>query len=125
MAKTLTIRIGSLDEGLKRFRAAYKAVEAGRPVVRREGVYFTSLAAARNLLTPSRLALLRSVRTKRPHSIYELAKVVGRDLKNVQGDLRTLERYGLVRMSRGHAIGKRRIKTPQAMFGEIALRIAI
>jgi predicted transcriptional regulator len=125
MAKTLTIRIGSLDEGLKRFRAAYKAVEAGRPVVRREGVYFTSLEAARNLLTPSRLALLRAVRTQRPHSIYELAKIVGRDLKNVQGDLRTLERYGLVRVSRGHAIGKRRVKTPQAMFGEIALRIAI
>ena len=125
MEKTLTIRIGSLEEGLKRFRAAYKAVETGRPVVHREGVYFTSLAAARNLLTPSRLALLRAVRTKRPHSIYELASVVGRDLKNVQGDLRTLERYGLVRMSRGHSIGKRRIKTPQAMFGEITLRIAI
>lgn len=33
--------------------------------------------------------------------------------------------YGLVRMSLGQAIGKRRVKTPQAMFGEIALRIAI
>src|SRR5712691_12571059 len=120
MAKILTIRIRSLDDALESFRATYKAVEAGRPVARRSGVYFTSLEAARNLLTPSRLALLRAVRTKRPHSIYELAKMVGRDLKNVQGDLRTLERYGLVRVSRGHAIGKRRVKTPQAMFGEIA-----
>ena len=125
MGKTLTIRISSLDEGLKRFRAAYKAVAAGRPVVRREGVYFTSLEAARNLLTPSRLALLRAVRTKRPHSMYELAKMVGRDLKNVQGDLQTLERYGLVRVTGGHSIGRRRVKTPHAMFGEIALRIAI
>ena len=123
--KTLTIRISSLDEGLKRFRVAYKAVEAGRPVVRREGVYFTSLAAARNLLTPSRLGLLRAVRTKHPRSIYKLAKIVGRDLKNVQEDLRTLERYGLVRVSRGRTIGKRRVKIPQAVFGEIALRIAI
>src|SRR2546427_4632177 len=73
MARTLTIRIGSMDAGLKRFRAAYKAVEAGRPVVRREGVYFTTLEAVRNLLTPSRLALLRALRTQRPHSIYELA----------------------------------------------------
>ena len=125
MTKILTIRISSLDEGLKRFRAVYKAVEAGRPVVRREGVYFTSLAAARNLLTPSRLALLRAVRTKHPRSIYELAKIVGRDLKNVQDDLRTLERYGLVRVRRGRTIGKRRVKIPQAVFGEIALRIAI
>jgi predicted transcriptional regulator len=125
MAKTLTIRVSSLDEGLQRFRETYKAVEAGRPVARREGVYFTSLAAARNLLTRSRLALLRAVRTKRPRSIYELAKIVGRDLKNVQDDLRTLERYGLVRVSWGRTIGKRRVKIPQAVFGEIALRIAI
>ena len=125
MAKTLTIRIRSLDEGLKRFRETYRAVEAGRPVSRREGVYFTSLEAARNLLTPSRLALLRAVRTKRPRSIYELAKITGRDLKNVQDDLRTLEHYGLVRLSRSRTIGKRRVKIPQALFGEIAVRIAI
>jgi predicted transcriptional regulator len=125
MAKTLTIRISSLDEGLKRFRETYKAVEAGRSVACREGVYFTSLAAARNLLTPRRLGLLRAVRTERPRSIYELARIVGRDLKNVQDDLRTLERYGLVRVSRGRTIGKRRVKIPQAVFGEIALRIAI
>ncbi len=125
MAKTLTIRIRSLDEALESFRETYKAVEAGRPVARRSGVYFTSLSAARNLLTPSRLALLRAVRTKRPGSIYDLAKIVGRDLKNVQDDLRTLEHYGLVRMTRGRSAGKRRVKIPQAMFGEIALRIAI
>ena len=125
MAKTLTIRISSVDEGLRRFRQTYKAVEAGRPVARREGVYFTSLAAARNLLTPSRLALLRAVRTTRPRSIYGLAKFVGRDPKNVQDDLQTLEHYGLVRVSRGHSAGKRRVKIPQAMFAEIALRIAI
>lgn len=125
MAKTLTIRISSLDEGLRRFRETYRAVEAGRPVTRREGVYFTSLEAARNLLTPSRLALLRAIRTKHPRSIYELAKIVSRDLKNVQDDVRILERYGLIRVTRGRTIGKRRVKIPQAVFGEIALRIAI
>lgn len=125
MAKILTIRIRSLDEALGSFRETYKSVEAGRPVARRAGVYFTSLEAARNLLTPSRLALLRAVRTGRPGSIYALAKIVGRDLKNIQDDLRTLEHYGLVRMTPGRSAGKRRVKIPQAMFGEIALRIAI
>ena len=125
MAKTLTIRIRSLEEALESFRETYEAVEACRPAARRSGVYFTSLEAARNLLTPSRLALLRAVRTTRPGSIYALAKIVSRDLKNVQNDLRTLEHYGLVRMTRGRSAGKRRVKIPQAMFGEIALRIAI
>src|SRR2546422_356022 len=125
MAKTLTIRISPVAEGLQEFREAYKAAEAGRSFTRREGIYFTSLAAARNLLTPSRLALLRAVRITHPRSVYELAKIVGRDLKNVQDDVRTLERYGLVRISRGRTIGKRKVKVPRALFNEIALRIAI
>lgn len=94
-------------------------------MTRREGVYFTSIEAARNLLTPRRLALLRAIRTKRPASIYDLAKIVGRDLKNVQGDLRTLEHYGLVRMNRGRSAGKRQVRIPHVLFGEIALKIAI
>lgn len=125
MAKTLTIRIKSMAEALKDFRETFEAVQAGRRVSRREGVYFTSIEAARNLLTPSRLALIRAIRTNRPASIYELAKMVGRDLKNVQDDLRILERHGLVRMTRGRSAGKRKVKVPRALFGEIALRIAI
>ncbi len=125
MAKTLTIQIKSAGEALEGFREAFKAVEAGRRVSRREGVYFTSIEAARNLLTPNRLALLRAIRTRRPGSIYELAKIVGRDLKNVQDDLRLLERYGLVRMSHGRSSGKRKVRIPQAVFNEISLKIAI
>jgi len=69
MAKTLTIQIKSAGEALEGFREAFKAVEAGRRVSRREGVYFTSIEAARNRLTPNRLALLRAIRTRRPGSI--------------------------------------------------------
>ena len=68
-AKTLTIQIKSTGEALEGFREAFKAVEAGRRVSRREGVYFTSIEAARNRLTPNRLALLRAIRTRRPGSI--------------------------------------------------------
>ena len=121
----LTIQIKSADEALEGFRETFKAIDAGRRVTRREGVYFTSIEAARNLLTPNRLALLRAVRTKRPGSIFELAKIAGRDLKNVQDDLRLLERYGLVRIGHGRSSGKRKVRIPQAVFKEIAFRIAI
>ena len=125
MAKTLTIQIKSAGEALKGFREAFKSVEARRPLRRREGVYFTSIEAARNLLTPHRLALLRAVRSERPGSIYALAKIVGRDLKNVQDDLQLLVRYGLVRMAHGTRAGKRRVRVPQAVFDQIELKIAI
>jgi predicted transcriptional regulator len=77
------------------------------------------------LLTPNRLALLRAVRSRRPGSIYELAKLVNRDLKNVHDDLRLLARYGLVRMANGKGSGKRRVRVPQALFDQIELKIAI
>lgn len=125
MAKTLTIQIRSAGEALERFRDTFRAVEAGRPATRREGVYFTSIEAARNLLTPNRLALLRAIRTKRPRSIYELAKLVRRDLKNIQDDLRVLEAFGLVQLSSDGGTGRRRAKVPRAPFSQIALRIAI
>jgi predicted transcriptional regulator len=125
MAKTLTIKIKSAGEAIGRFRTTFKDVEAGRRVARRDAVYFTSIEAVRNLLTPSRLALLRAIRSQRPGSIYELAKMVGRDLRNVQDDLRLLEEYGLVQMTRGQGTGKRKVKVPRTVFGEIALKIAI
>ena len=52
-------------------------------------------AADRKLLTPNRLALLRAIRTERPGSRYALARRLGRDLKNVQRDLRLLDSSGL------------------------------
>ena len=125
MAKTLTIQIKPMVEALKEFRETFKAAATGRKPRRREGVYFTSIEAARTLLTPNRLALLRAIRTQHPGSIYELAKLVGRNLKNVQDDLRILEQYGLVRLSHGRRGGKRKVKVPEALFGEIALKIAI
>ncbi len=125
MTKTLTIRVKSLHEALEGFRTTFKAVAAGQRVARREGVYFASIEAARNLLTPTRLALLRVSRDKRPGSIYELAKLVGRDFKNVQGDLKLLEKYGLVRLDQGRRTGKRVVKAPRVACSEIALKIAI
>jgi predicted transcriptional regulator len=125
MARTLTIRIKSMSAALEGFRAAFNGVEAGRRINRQEGVYFTSIEAARNLLTPHRLALLRAVRSGRPGSIYELAKMVERDLKNVQDDLRLLENYGLIRMTEAVRSGKRRVRVPQAPFDQIELKIAI
>lgn len=125
MAKTLTIQIKPAAAALDGFRDTFKDIDAGRRINRRAGVYFTSIEAARNLLTPNRLALLRAVRSGRPGSIYELAKMIHRDLKNVQDDLRLLETYGLIRMTDATRSGKRRVRVPQAVFDEIELKIAI
>jgi predicted transcriptional regulator len=125
MSKTLTIEIRPLSDLTDDFREGFKAAQQGRAFKRREGVYFTSLEAARNFLTKSRIALLHAIRLKRPRSIYELAKMVDRDLKNVQQDVALLERHGLVKFTEKRRGEKSKVRIPEAPFDEIALRIAI
>ena len=122
--KTVTFTIEPFTESLKRFKDSFKAVQAGRHIEPQEVVGFTSLEAARNFLTRERLALLRTIKSRHPGSIYELAKLTGRDLKNVQEDVRILERHGLVQIAKLPR-GSRKVKVPRVPFEEIALKIAI
>ncbi len=124
MKETLTIRIKPVDEMLAGFRKRYKAIAQGKKTELQRGAYFTSIEAARNFLTPERMALLSAVRREQPGSIYELAKITGRDLKSVQADVKLLERHGLLRLREDRSTG-RKAKVPEAPYREIALRIAI
>lgn len=124
--KTVTFSIRPLSEVADDFAQTFDAVRTGRRIPKgsRDEGGFTSIEAARNFLTHERLALLRAIRTRHPSSLYELAKMVNRDFKNVQEDIRILERHVLVRISK-EPRGKRKVKVPQVLFEEIALKIAI
>jgi predicted transcriptional regulator len=117
------IEIKSLEEGLNDFRATWKAVAAGKKVTPRKGTYFTSLEAARKVLTPKRLQLLRVIRQNRPGSIYQLARLVDRDFKNVHTDIQALASYGLLSLMKPQA--GRRAAIPRVPFSAIEFRIAV
>ena len=55
-----------------------------------------SLDLLRQVLTKKRLELLHTIKHDRPASIYELAKLTNRDLKNIRDDLVKLEEFGLI-----------------------------
>jgi len=124
--KTVTFSIRALGEVADDFAKTFEAVRTGRRISKqsRTEVGFTSIEAVRNFLTRERLALMRTIRTRHPGSLYELAKMVNRDFKNVQDDIGILERHGLVRISK-EPRGKRKVKVPKVPFEEIALKIAI
>ncbi len=124
--KTVTFSIQPLDDYMDDFAKTFDAIRTRKAIPKgpRSEVGFTSLEAARNFLTHERLALLRAIRTRHPRSLYELAKMVERDLKNVQEDTKILERHGLVRITK-RPRGGRQVKVPQVPFEQIALRIAI
>jgi predicted transcriptional regulator len=124
--KTVTFSIKPLSEVADDFAKTFDTIRSRRHVSTkpRDEVGFTSIEAARNFMTRERLALMHTIRTRHPGSLYELAKMLGRDFKNVQEDIRILERHGLVRIAKKPR-GKRKVKVPQVLFEEIALRIAI
>lgn len=99
--KRLKVGVRSLEEGLSEFKNTLKAIKAGRRIQKRTGVYFISVEAMRQVLTEPRLALLHVIRTRRPQSLAELAKLVHRDFKNVRADVRVLSDLGLVEAKTG------------------------
>jgi predicted transcriptional regulator len=117
------IEIESLEAGVKDFKAAWKAGAAGQPVTPRQGTYFTSLEAARKVLTPKRLELLRAIRRNRPASVSQLAQLVGRDFKNVYGDVQALAQCGLVSLTTRRT--GRRTTVPRVPFSVLEFRIAV
>ena len=122
--KVMRIGIKTVDSLLDDFVTTFKAVSSGERVRTRRGVYFTSLEAARNFLTPKRLGLLRVIREKKPSSIYELAKLTKRGFPTVLRDIELLARHGLVHLSRSSKSPRRSIQ-PEVSYEVISLRIAV
>ncbi len=54
----------------------------------------------RNLLSEQKVKLIFAIKTKSPASIYQLAKIVGRDYKAVKKDIKALEEFGIVGFER-------------------------
>lgn len=96
MPRKLEIRLGPAGDALDRFEAAWHRVAEGRAMRPLEVLSFEDLPALLKTLSPARWALLRKLRTDGALSIYELAKRLERDYKNVHTDVTLLVALGLI-----------------------------
>ena len=64
----------------------------------------------RHLLSNEKARLLHICKTKQPASIYELAKLLGRDFKAVRQDIKVLEQFGFVELISSHKHGRERLR---------------
>ncbi len=96
--KKVRIGIKSLKDIFDNVKYTVRKIEHGKKLktVKEPEVYFTSFEAFRKALTPKRLELLHTIKTKKPHSINHLARLADRDIKNVAEDVKYLEQIGLV-----------------------------
>ncbi len=120
--KAIKVKVGikDVEVALHQFVGTGERLMRGDKVKTERGVYFTSLEAFRKVLTPRRLELLRVIRSEKPESINQLAKLVGRDIKNVADDVKYLGQVGLITTE-----GTKKQVSPRVDYETIVLEIAV
>ena len=81
-------------------------------------ISFPDFETLGRVITGARLELLSAIRSHKPNSIQELARLVKRDYKNVHQDVHLLADFGLIEIREA---GPRKAAAPRAKFSEIVL----
>lgn len=116
---TLKVGIASYAD----MKARTIAVAAGelKPNPDDPKVWFTSPESFAKLLSNRNRALLAQIAETHPESLHQLATSTGRTPSNLSRTLRTMERYGLVRLHKGER-GKVR---PEVPYRDVVLAMAL
>ncbi len=121
--RDIKISIKSDKDLFKEVKEVWEKLEKGEKVKKHEGISFENLDAIRKVLTEERLRILKTVKKEHPQSIYELAKMLHRDIKNTFNDVQFLAQAGLIELKK---IKDGRGKTmPRVNYDRILLEIAV
>lgn len=102
MAKQTKTRSITLTEKEGKFSSIFSRIKGNKKT--------SEVGDLRNLLSNEKARLLHICKTKKPDSIYKLAKLLGRDFKAVRHDIKILERFGLVELISSHKQGRERLR---------------
>lgn len=123
-AKELKLYIEKTVEFKEKIKSELRAIDRGKAKkLGEDSISFQSLDQLRKFLTPKRLELLRVIRHKKPSSMYELAKLVGRTPENVNTDIKFLEQLGFVEVDRIYDIRKKSV--PEVSYDKMTLEITV
>ena len=121
--KKFKIGISSQKELFAEVKDVWGKLERGEKVRKHEAVYFESLEAMRKVFTEERLRIVKTIKKEHPSSIYALAKILGRDVKNTFDDVQFLAQAGLVDL-RKKKEGREKT-TPLVKYDKILLEIHV
>ena len=96
--KIIKIGIASQEKIRERMLAIAKGELKPKPSDPK--IWFTSMRSLSQVLSDENRALLDVIRTARPVSISALADLTGRKQGNLSRTLKTMSRYGLVKMEK-------------------------
>ena len=96
MKRKIEVAVGDLSGALDRFEQAWQRGVAGTSRGGEVRLTFENLPVLLKNLTPARWKLLVAVKRSGPMSINELARLLGRNYKNVHTDVTRLVELGLI-----------------------------
>lgn len=117
MAKTIKTRTITLEQKQGAFSTIFQRFKSQKKEP-------TDVAVLRNILSNEKARLIHIIKTKSPNSLYELAKLLGRDFKSVRTDLYTLEKFGFIEMIPIHK-GRRETLKPVIALDVLEIKIEI
>lgn len=85
---------------------------------------FEGIGMLRRLLSNEKARILDTLKKKNPGSIYELAKILKRDFKSVNEDIKLLEKFGFIDMI-SESTGKRERLRPKLVVDSIIIKIKV
>jgi len=85
---------------------------------------FGGISTLRKLLSNEKARLLHVIKTKNPDSIYKLAKILKRDLKSVNGDVKLLGKFGFIDLI-SEKTGKRERHRPVLVVDSVNIKLSI
>ena len=103
MAKTIKTKTISISEKEGTFSTIFHRFKGNKP-------RNSEIANLRQLLSNEKARILHIIKTKKPSSIYELAKILGRDFKAVRQDIKLLEKFGFIELISSHKQGRERLR---------------
>ncbi len=117
--KTLKVGIASYVD----MKARTLAIARGelQPKISDPKVWFTSPESFAKMLSNRNRALLAQITETQPESLHALAISSGRTAGNLSRTLRTMERYGLVRLHKGER-GRLR---PEVPYQDVQLHMSL
>ncbi len=123
--KNVTIGIKSIENVMEGAKEVMRKLEKGEKVrKKRPGIYFESLEVMRKAITSERVKILKVIKEKHPESIYELAKLLSRNLKNVSDDVHYLTDLGLIELEEAKTNGRKKT-IPIVNYNKILLEIPV
>lgn len=116
---TLKIGIASAAD----YKARTMAIARGelKPTAQSPKVWFTSIESVAKVLSDRNRELLSVIAAEKPESLQELVDRTGRAKSNLSRTLKTMERYGLVRMEKR----PNRALAPRTTYDDIRLYLSL